>query len=120
MIYSLCLVLIAIGLYGAVTKKNVVKIVISIAIMEYGINLLLILIGYRTPVDGQSTVAPIMDKGGSMAHFMANCVDPLPQALVLTSIVISLGVLAMMVAICIRLYERYGTFDITEMRRLKG
>ena len=115
MIYSLCLVLIAIGLYGAVTKKNVVKIVISIAIMEYGINLLLVLIGYRA--GGQ---APIMEKGDSLAYFVANCVDPLPQALVLTSIVISLGVLALMVAICIRLYERYGTFDITEMRRLKG
>jgi len=50
----------------------------------------------------------------------AGAVDPIPQALVLTSIVISLGVLALMVAICIRLYERYGTFDITEMRRLRG
>jgi len=39
---------------------------------------------------------------------------------VLTSIVIGLGVTAMLVALCIRLYERYGTFDITEMRRLKG
>jgi multicomponent Na+:H+ antiporter subunit C len=47
-------------------------------------------------------------------------VDPLPQALVLTSIVIGLGVLALMVALCVRLYERYGTFDITEIRRLRG
>ncbi len=115
MIYSLCFVLIAIGIYGAVTKKNVVKIVISIAIMEYGINLLLILIGYRAGGN-----APIMDKDMGLADFIATSVDPLPQALVLTSIVISLGVLAPMVAICIRLYERYGTFDITEMRRLKG
>ena len=115
MIYSLCFVLIAIGIYGAVTKKNVVKIVISIAIMEYGINLLLILIGYRA--DG---TPPILDKNMGIAEFLATSVDPLPQAMVLTSIVISLGVLALMVAICIRLYERYGTFDITEMRRLKG
>ncbi len=120
MIYSLCFVLIAIGIYGAVTKKNVVKIVISIAIMEYGINLLLILIGYRVPEGGKRAIAPIMDKNMGLAEFIATSVDPLPQALVLTSIVISLGVLALMVAICIRLYERYGTFDITEMRRLKG
>lgn len=115
MIYSLCFVLIAIGLYGMVVKKNVMKIVISLAIMEYGINLLLILIGYR-----DNGAPPILQEGADAAKFAAEAVDPLPQALVLTSIVISLGVLALLVAICIRLYERYGTFDITEMRRLKG
>ncbi|NQT92503.1 MAG: NADH-quinone oxidoreductase subunit K [Lentisphaerae bacterium] len=115
MIYALCLALIAVGLYGVVVKKNVVKIVISLAIMEYGINLLLILIGYR--MKGH---APILERGMSMTEFVQGAVDPLPQALVLTSIVISLGVLSLMVAICIRLYERYGTFDITEMRRLRG
>jgi multicomponent Na+:H+ antiporter subunit C len=115
MIYSLCIVLIAIGLYGVLVKKNIVKIVVSLAIMEYGVNLLLILIGYR-----MKGVAPIIDRDTTLASFVAGAVDPLPQALVLTSIVISLGVLAMMVAICVRLYERYGTFDITEMRRLKG
>ena len=115
MIYPLCFVLIAIGLYGMVVKKNVVKIVISLAIMEYGINLLLILIGYR-----MGGVPPILSRGMDATEFAASSVDPLPQALVVISIVISLGVLALMVAVCIRLYERYGTFDITEMRRLKG
>jgi multicomponent Na+:H+ antiporter subunit C len=115
MIYSLCIVLIVIGLYGALAKKNMVKIVVGLAIMEYGVNLFLILLGYR--MHGQ---IPILDKGTDPAAFVAHAVDPLPQALVLTSIVIGLGVLAMMVAICIRLYERYGTFDVTEMRRLKG
>ncbi|MFC1453040.1 sodium:proton antiporter [Verrucomicrobiota bacterium] len=115
MIYALCLVLIIIGLYGIVVKKNVVKIVISLAVMEYGINLLLVLIGYR---EGGS--APIVDATMDASTFAGVAVDPLPQALVLTSIVISLGVLALMVSLCIRLYERYGTFDITEMRRLRG
>ena len=129
MVYALCFVLIAIGIYGMVVKKNVVKIVISLAIMEYGINLLLILVGYRAPAGPASGVpvatAPIVDaatleRASGMAEFAVNSVDPLPQALVLTSIVISLGVLALMVAVCVRLYERYGTFDITEMRRLRG
>lgn len=115
MVYALCFVLIVVGLYGAVVKKNVVKIVIGLAIMEYGTNLLLILIGYRK--DG---CAPILDKSMEMDSLVTQSVDPLPQALVLTAIVISLGVLALMVAMCIRLYERYGTFDITQMRRLKG
>jgi multicomponent Na+:H+ antiporter subunit C len=115
MIYALCFVLIAVGLYGAVVKKNIVKIVISLAVMEYGINLLLVLVGYRS-----RGVAPIVEPGADAASFAARAVDPVPQALVLTSIVISLGVLAMLVALCIRLYERYGTFDITQIRRLKG
>ena len=55
-----------------------------------------------------------------MDQFLSRSVDPLPQALVLTAIVISLGSLALMISICIRTYERYGTFDITEIRRLKG
>ena len=115
MVYTLCLVLISIGLYGIVVKKNVVKIVISLAIMEYGINLLLVLIGYRS--DG---ITPILDHGADITEFAAHSVDPLPQALVLTSIVVSLGMLTLLVAICVRLYERYGSFDITEMRKLKG
>jgi len=123
MIYALCFVLIAIGIYGMVVKKNVVKIVISLAIMEYGINLLLILIGYRSATHTAGKLVstpPIMDRSMNLSEFAATSVDPVPQALVLTSIVISLGVLALMVAVCIRLYERYGTFDITEMRRLRG
>ena len=115
MIYSLCLLLILVGLYGIVASRQTLKIVLGILILQHGVHLLLLLIGYR---DGGSP--PIMDAGETVAGFAAAAVDPLPQALVLTSIVISLGVLALLVAICIRLYERYGTFDITEMRRLKG
>jgi multicomponent Na+:H+ antiporter subunit C len=47
-------------------------------------------------------------------------VDPLPQALVLTAIVIGLATTAMMMAIIIRLYRKYGTFDIREIKNLKG
>ena len=40
--------------------------------------------------------------------------------MVLTSIVIGLGIVALMVAMGIRLYEKYGTFDMNEIRRLRG
>ena len=115
MIYSLCLLLILVGLYGVVASRHTLKIVISLLIMENGVNLLLLLIGYRA-----GGTPPIMDPGTTVTRFAAAAVDPLPQALVLTSIVIGLGVLALMVALCVRLYERYGTFDVTEMRRLRG
>ncbi len=123
--YALCFLLFMIGLYCAVVKKNMVKIVIGIVVMEYAVNLLLIMIGYRA-----GGVAPIIENGqvtrsagGQMQPvqaFISSSVDPLPQALVLTAIVISLGSLALMISICVRTYEKYGTFDITEIRRLKG
>jgi len=122
MLYALCFLLFMIGLYCAVTKKNMVKIVIGIMVMEYAVNLFLIMLGYRF-----GGVAPIVEKGqldlgtGQItAGFLNSSVDPLPQALVLTAIVISLGSLALMISICIRTYEKYGTFDITQIRRLKG
>lgn len=108
-----------IGLYCAVVKKNMVKIVIGILLMEYAANLFLIMLGFRWG-PGQTGVAPIIDRGTDMATFVRASVDPLPQALVLTAIVISLGSLALMISICIRTYEKYGTFDITRIRRLKG
>ena len=51
---------------------------------------------------------------------IVNMVDPLPQALVLTAIVIGLAVTALIASIAVRVYEKYGTFDITKIRRLKG
>ena len=115
MVFILCFALFLIGIYCAVVKKNIVKIVIGLAIMEASVNLFLILLGYKN--DG---TAPIIDKNTNMLDFLSQAVDPLPQALVLTAIVIGLGVIALAIALCIRLYEKYGTFDITEIRRLKG
>ena len=116
--YALCFLLFMIGLYCAVVKKNMVKIVIGIMVMEYAVNLFLIMLGYRF-----GGVAPIIDRshlGPAMEQFINTSVDPLPQALVLTAIVISLGSLALMISICIRTYGKYHTFDITEIRRLRG
>ncbi len=115
MIYTLCFILIVVGLYGIVVKRNIVKIIVGFVIMDCGVHLLLILEGWRHQGE-----VPILQKGMDLTQFISRAVDPLPQAMVLTSIVISLGILALMVALAIRLHERYGTFDIDEMRRLKG
>lgn len=114
-LYFLSLVLFVMGLYCLIAKKNIIKKIIGIVITEYSINLFLILIGYRK--DG---IAPILFRSMARAEIPDRAVDPLPQALVLTSIVIGLGVLALMVAICLRLYEKYKTFDMSEINKLKG
>jgi len=120
--YALCFLLFVIGLYCVLVKKNMVKIVIGILVMEYAVNLFLIMLGYRTggiaPIVADDQVNAAANKVA--AAFVNASVDPLPQALVLTAIVISLGSLALIISICIRTYEKYGTFDITKIRRLKG
>jgi multicomponent Na+:H+ antiporter subunit C len=115
MIYSLALVLIAVGLYGVLAKRNLVRIILGLAILDGGVQLFLVLLGYRP--GGRP---PILLPGADAERFAAGAVDPLVQALVLTAIVIDLGIVSLLVAVIIRLYEKYGTFDIGEIRRLRG
>lgn len=110
-IYLLCILLFLVGLYGVITKRNLIKIVIGLAIMEYSVNLFLVLMGY---IEGGT--APILSDELVKRVF----VDPLPQALVLTAIVIGLATTALLLAIAIRIYKRYNTFDIREIKSLKG
>ena len=114
-IYVMAFGLLLIGLYAVVAKKNIIKIIIGVLILDYAVNLLLVLVGYRS-----GGVAPIRTPGTKLADFVGRSVDPLPQAMVLTSIVIGLGITALMVALAIRLYEKYGTFDMNKIRKLRG
>jgi len=113
-LYFLTGVLFVLGLYALVAKKNILKKVIGVVIIEYAVNLFLVLVGYR-----RGGTPPIIGDGGT-AGMVASSVDPLPQALVLTSIVIGLGILILMVALCVRIYEKYGTTDMTRIRKLRG
>ena len=62
------------------------------------------------------TIAPIIVNGADQTLF----VDPLPQALVLTAIVIGLGTTTLMISIAVRIFEKYKTFDIRKISKLKG
>ena len=110
-VYLLTFVLFLVGLFGVVTKRHLIKIVIGLTIMECSIFLFLTLIGY---IEGG--LAPIVIQGETVRNF----VDPLPQAMVLTAIVIGLATNTMLLAIAIRLFKKYKTFDIREINNLKG
>ena len=111
MVYILPIILFLVGLFGVLVKRNLIKIIISVSIMDYALFLLLAMIGYRS-----EAMPPIEVKGIEYVKF----VDPLPQALVLTAIVIGLATTALLVGIAIRIYQKYGTFDIDKIRKLKG
>ncbi|MEO0079761.1 MAG: sodium:proton antiporter [candidate division WOR-3 bacterium] len=106
-----CVLLLLIGLYMIVLKRNLIKVVIGFSLMEYAVNLFFALVGFK-----REGLAPIITQAAQPRNF----VDPVPQALVLTSIVIGLSTTALMLALVMRIYEKFGTFDISEIRRLKG
>jgi multicomponent Na+:H+ antiporter subunit C len=101
--------LILIGLFTLVFKRNLIKMVIGVTIIESGVNLFLITLGYR-----ENSTAPIYTSspGGIMSL-------PVPQALTLTSIVIGVAVLALMLSLVILIYRHYKSLDTTEVRRLR-
>ncbi len=107
--YIAVVCLILIGLYALVFKRNLIKMIIGITLIESGVNLFLITLGYR-----KGSIAPIYTSspGGIMAL-------PIPQALTLTSIVIGVAVLALMLSLVIHIYRHYGTLDVRKVRRLK-
>jgi multicomponent Na+:H+ antiporter subunit C len=90
-------------------RRNALKVIIGLSLISHGANLLLVTSG-----GSAGNYPPIIGPSG------AAYVDPLPQALVLTAIVISFGVTAFMLVLLYRLYRRTGTVDMDQIRRLKG
>ena len=111
MIYFLCLILFCVGIYGVMSKRNIIKMIVGLIIAEHAVNLFFILVAYRQ--DGR---APILSPEGPITQM----VDPLPQAVVLTAIVIGLATTALLVALAMRLYGKYGTYDISKIREMRG
>jgi len=118
--YVFCILLLGVGLYAVTVKKNLVKVIIGVILMHNAVNLFLILQGYRVPASDQMARAPIVTPKMTVGQYLLGTADPVPQALILTSIVIGLSVVALMVVMAVRLHEKYGTFDLTEIRKLKG
>ena len=110
-VYLLSLVLFSIGIYCIVRKRNIIKIIIGVIISEYAVNLFFILLAYK--VKGR---APLYSKG----MVIENMVDALPQAVVLTSILIGLATSVILIVIALKIFDKYKTFDITKIKDLKG
>jgi len=108
MIYYISIILIGVGIYGLLSQKNLFKHLVSLVIIDTAVNLFIIASGY---VEGKE--APIY----SVFTPVANFVDPLPQALVLTAIVIGVGIIALGAALLVRVKQKYGTLNIEEIRR---
>jgi len=107
-------ILIIIGFYGAMTNRNIVRMIVGFTIAATGTNLVLIAVGYIP-----NRTAPILDEAVAVADAASSIVDPVPQALVLTAIVIGLGVTALMLAFAYKIHASKGTLDISKLTDLK-
>jgi multisubunit Na+/H+ antiporter MnhC subunit len=108
------ILVILIGLWGLLTQKNLIKIVIGFALFDTGIHIVMVSIGYI-----KNGTAPIIDSAVDMNNAKNLVVDPIPQALVLTAIVIGLGITALMLSYVLKMYQKKKSLDITNYKDLK-
>jgi multicomponent Na+:H+ antiporter subunit C len=102
--------LVGIALATILLKKNMIKMVMGLAMLEGAVNLFLVTLGYR-----ENGIAPIFTN----APEGADMVLPTVQALTLTNIVIGVATTALMLVLVMVIYKKYGTVNADKMRRLK-
>lgn len=101
------LAVMLIGLWGVMTHRNLLRIIISLSLVGTGTHILIVAIGYV-----RGGTAPIIDRALTIADAPHRAVDPIPSALVVTAIVIGLAVTAVLLAYAIRLYDAKKTLSI--------
>ena len=102
---------LASGLYGLVTSRHLVQLIVCLVVVQSSTYVLLLSIGFRT-----RGVAPYFYD--IPQHTRA--VDPVVQALCLTDVVVEAAVSALLLALAIRAHRRFGTVDPNELRQLRG
>lgn len=109
------MILMLIGLWGGFTRTNLLKIILSFSIFDTGLNILIVALGY---LPGRT--APIVEGDVLTAQNLASrAIDPVPQALVLTAIVIGFGVTALMLVYALKMNQQRKSLDINHYTDLK-
>ncbi|MBE9514144.1 MAG: cation:proton antiporter subunit C [Chloroflexi bacterium] len=102
--------LAGIAFYIILFQRNLIKLVMGIVILESGVNLFLVSLGYRS-----GGIAPIFTHAPEGIMVL-----PVPQALTLTSIVIGVATTALMLSMIMLIYRHTGDIDAEKSRSLKG
>jgi len=108
------LILLLLGIWGMLSQKNILKIIVSFTIFETGLNVILVVIGYI-----RNKTAPILDTTELQTNTAEKIVDPIPQALVLTSIVIGLGVTALLLVYALKMHKEKKSLHINDYKDTK-
>jgi multicomponent Na+:H+ antiporter subunit C len=111
--------LFCLGLYVVITRRNLVKIVMGLSLMESSTYLLLISMAYR-----HGSTAPVLldPRPGQTASGLAhgNVADPVLQNFCLTAIVIGVAVTAVFLSVVVRIAQHYRTLDADAVRGMRG
>lgn len=109
------IILMLTGLWGGFSQKNLLKIILSFSIFDTGLNILIVALGY---LPGRT--APIIEGTVVTPENLASvAIDPVPQALVLTAIVIGFGVTALMLVFALKMNQHKKSLDINHYTDLK-
>lgn len=106
--------ILLIGIWGILTRKNILKMVIGFSLFDTGTHIIIVALGYV-----RNKTAPILDQVNLQTNTAQKIVDPVPQALVLTAIVIGLGVTALMLVYAMKLHNEKKTLNIEKYNDLK-
>ena len=107
--------LVLIGMYALIAKRNLVKKIIGMNIVQTAVILFYVSIGAK-----QGKTIPILETGhGGDAHHHAvqaiDYINPLPHVLMLTAIVVSVATLGVALALAIKVHQQYGTLEEDEI-----
>ena len=112
--YALAAVLLLVGLYGMLVKTNLVRKLMAMNVMQVGVIVFFVSLAVRA-----GGTPPIeIEQHGPVAAAAATAVayaNPLPHALMLTAIVVSVSTTGVALALLIRIHRRYGTLDEAEL-----
>jgi multicomponent Na+:H+ antiporter subunit C len=103
--------ILGVGLYGVVTSRHLVHMIISLIVVQSSTYVLLLGVGYVT-----GAVAPYFYDIPSKTP----AVDPIVQALALTDIVVEAAVTSLLLSFAIQAHKRFGTLDPRELIQLRG
>ncbi len=108
--YWLAIVIMMIGFYGVIAKRNLLKQAIALSLFQTGVLMFYVSMGVYEK-DGVSGVAPVWTDAAKAGPFD----NPLPHVLMLTAIVVSVSTLAVAVALIVNIKRKYGTIEEDEI-----
>ena len=109
--YAIAVWVLGVGLYGIVTSRDLVHLVICLSVVQSSSYLVLLSIGYID--DAKAPVFADIPLG-------TRAVDPVVQALTLTDVVVGTTVTALLLALSVQAHKRYGTLDPRKLRDHQG
>jgi len=119
-LYAALFAVFAIAVYGVVVKPNILKKIIALSILGDTANTIIILLGYRTLAKPLPPILPTLTPAKEIIReFSMTSVDPIPQVLVITAIVINMAVTALLAFLAIQVYRLYNTLDYREVLKLR-